>query len=77
MTRAYRAGGRAAALQLTVDKVTLPENLQGLELPEMMAATSGSDWSALDLGACDRKARVRLRTRDIAVAEERQAYTSY
>lgn len=62
--------GRAVGLQLTVDKVTLPENLQGLELPEMLAATSGSDWSALDLGACDRKARARLRTRDIAVAEK-------
>lgn len=69
--------GRAGGLQLTVDKVTLPENLQGLELPEVLTATSGGDWSALDLGACYRKARARLRARDVAVAEKGRAYTSY
>ncbi|KAL3922818.1 MAG: hypothetical protein SGPRY_004428 [Prymnesium sp.] len=54
--------GRAAALQLTVDKTTLPESLLGFELPEVLAATSGGYWSALDLGSCYRKVRARLRT---------------
>lgn len=40
---------RAAALQLTVDKVNLPENLMGLELPEVLATTSSRDFSGLRL----------------------------
>lgn len=69
--------GRTATLQLRVDKVNLPENLLGLELPEVLAATNGSDWSALDLGACYRKARARQRAQDGASAPKWKAYASH
>ncbi|KAL1510304.1 hypothetical protein AB1Y20_006624 [Prymnesium parvum] len=42
--------GRTVALQLTMDKTTLLQNLVGFKLPEVLEATSGDDWSDLDLG---------------------------
>lgn len=69
--------GRAAALQLTIDKVNLPGNVMGLELPEVLAATICGDWSALDLGARYRKARARLRALDGESAPKGKAYASH
>ena len=53
--------GRAVALQLSVRADELPEKLIGFELPEVVAATSGDDYSTLDLGGAYRKARAGLR----------------
>ena len=53
--------GRAVALQLSVRSDELPEKLIGFELTEVVAATTGDDFSKLDLGAAYRKARAGLR----------------
>ena len=53
--------GRAVALQLSVRGDVLPEKLVGFELREVIAATTGEDYSKLDLGASYRKARAGLR----------------
>ena len=53
--------GRAVALQLSVRGDVLPEKLVGFELREVVVATTGEDYSRLDLGASYRKARAGLR----------------
>ena len=53
--------GRAVALQLSVRADELPEKLIGFELAEVVKATSGDDFSSLDLGKAYRRGRAGLR----------------
>jgi hypothetical protein len=53
--------GRAVALSLSMDGVTVPPSLLGLQMPDVWIDTSTSDWSKLNLGHVFRTATAAQR----------------
>ena len=68
--------GRAAGLQLSLDKATLPENLEGWTMPELAKAFASSEWGTIDLGAAFEAARAQMRGETFTPPPAAKAYTN-
>ena len=68
--------GRAAGLQLSLDKATLPENLEGWTMPELAKAFASSEWGTIDLGAAFEAARAQMRGEAFTPPTAAKAYTT-
>ena len=68
--------GRTAGLQLSLDKATLPENLEGWVMPELAKAFMSSEWGTIDLGAAFEAARAQMRGETFTPGPAAKAYTT-
>jgi hypothetical protein len=68
--------GRTAGLQLTLNKATLPEELEGWCLEELAKAFASADWSAIDIGAAFEQTRARMRCEKFVAGPADKAYTN-